>query len=111
MSILAALSLAFAGGWWLGHQSQPVDVDPLGSGPAEEIRSAEHDLAIQKLRAENDDLMQLFDEVYALLAKEGFHIQLDLEQDENGRYRLKTDAAKLTEELKAKLKELNSKAN
>ena len=39
----------------------------------------------EDLRAENEDLRKFIDEVYALLKKEGIHIQLDLEMDENGK--------------------------
>jgi hypothetical protein len=108
VSLLGALAVAFAAGWWLGHREQPVQVDPgsqpgpvQAGGPADDLGS------LEKLRAENDDLRQFIDEVYALLAKEGIHIQLDLEIDENGHYRLKADSAKLLDSLKATLQEIN----
>jgi len=117
LSILGALSVAFAAGWWLSPRSQSVEVDPLGSklgsvqedDPVEEVRPLEDQL--RSLEAENDDLRKFIDEVYALLAKEGIHIQLDLEIDENGRYRLKADSAKLIDTLKATLQELNQNRN
>ena len=113
LSILGALSVAFAVGWWLGHRAQSVEVELLRAklGSVQEDDQVEERPSLEDLRAENEDLREFIDEVYALLAKEGIHIQLDLEMDENGRYRLKADSAKLLDTLKATLQELNQNRN
>ena len=73
--------------------------DPLG--PAQEVAT------IKDLHAENADLNRFIDDVYAILAKEGIHIQLELEKDKDGHYRLRADSAKILDKLKATLRELN----
>lgn len=54
-----------------------------------------------------NDLIKFIDEAYALLRAEGIHVKLDLDVDENGRYRLRANSVELMEELKAKLRELD----
>ena len=98
LSVLAAFSTTLAMGWWLGH---------LGSPPKPVSARSPADV----LRAENEDLRRFIDESYILLNKEGFHIQLELEEDQDGHYRLRTDTAKLTADLKAKLQQLRQKSN
>ncbi|MEO8498212.1 MAG: hypothetical protein ABI614_24365, partial [Planctomycetota bacterium] len=51
-------------------------------------------------------IAELIFEAYALLQREGIHVQLDLDVDKDGRYRLRATSAELVDELKAKLREL-----
>lgn len=100
---------AIAAGWWLDHRRQSVEVETLRSqveqvAPQDPAKDSADDL-----RSENDDLIRFIDESYTLLKEEGFHIQLDLEEDQDGHYRLRADTAELTDELRAKLRELNKK--
>jgi len=105
--MLGALSVTLAVGWWLGHRAHTVEVETLRS----QVEHAASQDSAEDLRAENDDLIHFIDEAYTLLKEEGIHIQLDLEVDQDGHYRLRADSAKLTDELKAKLRELNEKRN
>lgn len=105
LSLLAAITITLAVGWWLGHRSRSAEVESLKA----EIQRAASQNSESSLRAENDDLIKFIDEVYALLRDEGIHIQLDLEVDPNGRLRLKADSAQIIDALKAKLKEIKEK--
>jgi hypothetical protein len=61
----------------------------------------------QALRAQNSDLVQFIDESYSLLKAEGIHVQLDLDVDQDGRYRLRADSIDLMRDLKAALQEFD----
>jgi hypothetical protein len=103
ISVFAALSVMLALGWWLGRRTQSVELNT----PRSQIRQISSQSSVQELQTENDDLIRFVDEAYALLREEGIHIQLDLDQDQDGHYRLRADSAKVTDELKAKLREIN----
>ncbi len=60
----------------------------------------------EAIRAQNDDLIRFIDESYSLLKANGIHVQLDLEVDRDGHYRLRADSLKLMEDLKARLQAL-----
>jgi len=94
-------------GWWLDHRARSVEVASLKSQLEQVLRQGSD----EDIRAENADLRRLFDEVYALLKEAGFHIQLDLVVDKNGHYRMRADSAKITDELKVALQELDAKIN
>lgn len=105
LSFLAVLTITLVVGWWLGQRSRALEVESLKS----EVQRVSSQGAVENLRAENDDLIQFIDEVYALLKDAGIHIQLDLEVDPDGHYRLRADSAKIKDALQAKLRELNAK--
>ncbi len=120
VGLLAVVSATLTVGWWLEHRAQSERLRILENrlqtlssqdSEVEALRSRINDLSTQdsdeSLREQNDDLTRFIDEAYTLLYEAGFHIQLDLEVDPDGRARLTTDSAKLSEELKAKLQELN----
>jgi hypothetical protein len=97
----------------LNPEQEPAaeqDLDPAQeSDPAQDLDPAQDRATIKDLRAENADLNRFIDDVYAILAKEGIHIQLELEKDKDGHYRLRADSAKILDKLKATLRELNKK--
>lgn len=103
LSVLGSLSVTLAVGWWLGHRAQSAKIDSLRS----RLEHVSSEGLLEDVRSENDDLIRFVDESYTLLREEGIHIQLDLDVDQDGHYRLRADSAKLTDELKAKLRELN----
>ena len=103
LGLLAALLAMLAAGWRLGHRARSEELRALES----RIEVLSKQDSAERLRAENNDLTRLIDETYRLLYEAGFHIQFDLKTEEDGQLRLSADSAKLTEELKAKLRELN----
>ncbi|MBC8351241.1 MAG: hypothetical protein H8E66_04610 [Planctomycetes bacterium] len=97
------LSVGLAIGWWQDHQSHSADAEALRA----EIERLSSPANAESLDAQRvDDLSKFIDEAYALLRAEGIHVKLDLDVDENGRYRLRADSVELMEDLKAKLREL-----
>lgn len=92
--LLCVISSVFCGVLWRERQSR--------------LREAEATQAeIERLQAESHDLTEFIDEAYGLLKDEGFHVQLELAVDKDGRYRLRASSAELTEELRDKLRELD----
>jgi len=98
---MAAISISLGFGWWQDHESQSVEAD------AWRVEIKNLSSQTERLRAKNHDLIRFIDESYALLKQEGLHVQLDIDVDENGRYRLRADSVKLMDELKAKLQQLD----
>ena len=112
LALLGGFCVALAVGWWLGYRASSVEANAVPSeiesvAPLGSLEDSPQS-SVQNLRSENDDLIRFIDEVYALLNAEGINIQLDLEADANGRFRLRADAAKIKEALKAKLREINA---
>ncbi len=107
LSTLGAISVTLAIGWWLDHQAQSVEVNAVRS----QITDLSSQPSVEDLRSENDDLVRFIDESYTLLKAKGIHVQLDVEVDQDGRYRLRADSVELMDELTNKLRELDEKPN
>jgi len=106
-SLLGLVAISLAAAWWSADQARIRQTEALRA----QLQAFKDQPGDDEIRSENSDLVQFIDEAYSLLNDEGFHIQLDLEQDPQGRYRLKADSAKLSAELKAKLRELEGADN
>jgi hypothetical protein len=102
LSILGAISVTLAVGWWMDHRLLSREADAMKS----QVEYLQAQPSPEALRAQNDDLIRFIDESYSLLKAEGFHVQLDLAVDRDGHYRLRADSVKLMEDLRVKLQEL-----
>ena len=100
------LALALAIGWWRDYRSRSMEVEHLRI-EIEQLSSQTTDDSLDDMST--NDLIKFIDEAYALLRAEGIHVKLDLDVDENGRYRLRANSVELMEELKAKLRELDER--
>ena len=107
LSFLAALFIPLAVGWWVGRQTRFADLEARKSR-LEQVSPPD---SVENLRSEGDDLIRFIDETYALLRAEGIHVQLELDKDQDGHYRLRAETVELTDELKAKLRALKQRAD
>ena len=108
LALLGALCLLLAAGWWQSQRALSAELAALKAQAAAVVPPA----TPSDLRKQNAELTEFIDEVYTLLAAEGFKIHLDFKVDPvDGRMRLYADSAKVSEQFRAKVRELNEHDN